>query len=252
MSVKSAEDAYCGLWILFNSVMLQTRCKDPSNPDLAEYGANCRDLGALWSMLLPSNRCSSFYLHTLVHHSGDFMEYCLQRKLTIGMLKNSGAERRHEIGRVPFKKALSGGGKAYQGTREYQNRSAYLTLRGLLIWQYGRDMLAEMEATARAKRFREYTESGQGQGMLVCIGPSHHRKGLDAGVGEGCHSQSHWRRFVYVMESWHEPRCESKRVVGEWREGERSGWEMRCEGGEGGVRGEESASVLATRRCRAQ
>jgi hypothetical protein len=32
----------------------------------------------------------------------------------IGMLENSGAERRHEIGRVQFKKALSGGGKAYR------------------------------------------------------------------------------------------------------------------------------------------
>ena len=152
--------ACCELWRLFNSVMLQTRCKDPSNADLAEYGANCRDLGARWCMLLPSNRCSSFYLHTLVHHGGDFMEYCLQRKLTIGMLENSGAERRHEIGRVQFKKALSGGGKAYRGTREFENRSAYLTLRGLLIWQYGRDMLAEMEAEARAKHLRVYAKAG--------------------------------------------------------------------------------------------
>ncbi len=71
-----------------------------------------------------------------------------------------GAERRHKIGRVQFKKALSGGGKAYLGTREYENRSAYLTLRWLLISQYGREMLAEMEATARAKRFRENAESG--------------------------------------------------------------------------------------------
>ena len=146
--------AYCALWRLFNTVMRQTRCKDPSSEDLAEYGANCRDLGARWSLLLPSNRCSTFYLHTLVHHGGDLMEYCLQRKLTIGMLENSGAERRHEIGRVQFKKALSGGGKAYRGTQAFENRSAYLTLRGLLIWQYGRDMLAEMEAEARAKRLQ--------------------------------------------------------------------------------------------------
>jgi hypothetical protein len=82
------------------------------------------------------------------------MEYCLQRKLTIGMLENSGAERRHEIGRVQFKKALSGGGKAYRGTKAFENRSAYLTLRGLPIWQYGRDMLAEMEAEARAQRLQ--------------------------------------------------------------------------------------------------
>ena len=153
-------EAYCGLWRLFNSVMLQTRCKDPNRGDLAEYGANCRELGARWCLLLPSNRCSTFYLHTLVHHGGDLMEYCLQRNLTIGMLENSGAERRHEIGRVQFKKALSGGGKAYRGTREYENRSAYLTLRGLLIWQYGRDMLAAMEAEARARGLQMPSQTG--------------------------------------------------------------------------------------------
>ncbi len=69
-------------------------------------------------MLLPTNHSSTFYLHALMHHCGDFMEYCLRRKLTVGMLENSGAERRHEIGRVQFKKALSGGGKAYRGMRE--------------------------------------------------------------------------------------------------------------------------------------
>jgi hypothetical protein len=157
-------EAYCELWRRFNFVMLQTRCKDPSRADLAEYGANCRDLGARWCMLLPSNRCSSFYLHTLVHHGGDFMDYCLERKLTIGMLENSGAERRHEIGRVQFKKALSGGGKAFRGTREYENRSAYLTLRGLLIWQYGRDMLAEMEAGARVQDMLEPGQWAGGKG----------------------------------------------------------------------------------------
>ena len=144
----------CGDSSTLSCRLRQTRCKDPSSEDLAEYGANCRDLGARWSLLLPSNRCSTFYLHTLVHHGGDLMEYCLQRKLTIGMLENSGAERRHEIGRVQFKKALSGGGKAYRGTQAFENRSAYLTLRGLLIWQYGRDMLAEMEAEARAQRLQ--------------------------------------------------------------------------------------------------
>ena len=153
-------EAYCALWRLFNTVMRQTRCKDPSSEDLAQYGANCRDLGARWSLLLPSNRCSTFYLHTLVHHGGDLMEYCLERNLTIGMLENSGAERRHEIGRVQFKKALSGGGKAFRGTKAFENRSAYLTLRGLLIWQYGRDMLGEMEAEARAQHLQTPAQSG--------------------------------------------------------------------------------------------
>ena len=84
------------------------------------------------------------------------MEYCLQRNLTIGMLENSG----HEIGRVQFKKALSGGGKAYRGTQAFENRSAYLTLRGILIWQYGRDILAGMEAGARAQRLQTPPQAG--------------------------------------------------------------------------------------------
>jgi len=70
------------------------------------------------------------------------------------MLENSGAERRHEIGRVQFKKSLSGGGKAYQGMISKDNRSAYLTLRGLLIWQYGRDYLALEAARAEFERRR--------------------------------------------------------------------------------------------------
>jgi hypothetical protein len=152
----------CTVEALSNPVMLQTRRKDPNNADLAEYGANCRDLGARWCILLPSNCCSTFrvYLHTLVHHGGDFMAYCLQRKLTIGMLENSKPKQRHEIGRVQFKKVLSCGGKAYCGTREYENRSAYLTLRGLLIWQYASDMLAEREAEARARDIRKPTQAG--------------------------------------------------------------------------------------------
>ncbi len=52
-------NAYCALWRLLNTVMRQTRCKDPSNKDLTEYGANCPDLGGRWSLLLPSNRCST-------------------------------------------------------------------------------------------------------------------------------------------------------------------------------------------------
>ncbi len=72
---KQFVEAYCALWRLFNSVMRQTRSKDPRSKDLAEYETNSRNLGARWSLLLPSNRCSTFYLHTLVHHGGDLMEY---------------------------------------------------------------------------------------------------------------------------------------------------------------------------------
>ena len=140
--------SYCALWQQFNLVVRQMRCKNPHDEELKNFGVNCRDLGARWCMLLPANRCSTFYLHTLMMHGGEFMEYCLERGVTVGMLENSGAERRHEIGRVMFKKSLSGGGKAYRGMRLLENRSAYLTLRGILIWQYGRDMLASMAAQA--------------------------------------------------------------------------------------------------------
>ena len=147
-------ESYCSLWKDFNKVMKLTRCKTIDNPELRDYGALCRDLWARWCLLLPRNRCSAFYLHTVMMHGGDFMTFCLDRGLTVGMLENSGAERRHEIGRVQFKKSLSGGGKVYKGMKANENRSAYLTLRGLLIWQYGRDYLALQAAIAEFERRR--------------------------------------------------------------------------------------------------
>jgi len=146
-------ESYCALWRSFNEVMRLTRCKEIT-ADLESYGAKCRDLGARWCLLLPRNRCSPFYLHTLMMHGGDFMRFCLQRGMTIGMLENSGAERRHEVGRVQFRKSLSGGGKAYRGMQAVENRSAYLTLRGLVIWQYGRDFLAAEIARAEYELYR--------------------------------------------------------------------------------------------------
>ena len=94
-------------------------------------------------MMMPKNRCGALYLHTLMMHGGAFMEHLLPLKLTIGMLENSGAERRHQIGKVHFRKSLAGGGRHYSGTASNQNRTAYLTLRGVLIWQFGRDLLAQ-------------------------------------------------------------------------------------------------------------
>jgi hypothetical protein len=91
---------------------------------------------------MPKNRCGALYLHTITMHGGDFMEHLLPLKLTIGMLENSGAERRHQIGKLHFRKSLGGGGTRYAGMTAHQNRSAYLTLRGVLIWQYGRDLVA--------------------------------------------------------------------------------------------------------------
>ena len=132
----------CHLWRRFHVVTKQMRSKNPNDPALQTFGQTCRDLGARWCMFMPRNRCSSLYLHTLMMHGGQFMSYLLERGLTIGMLENSGAERRHQIGKLHFRKSLGGGGTLYFAMTGAENRSAYLTLRGLLIWQYGRDLLA--------------------------------------------------------------------------------------------------------------
>lgn len=132
----------CNLWERFHVVTKQMRSKNPDDPALKNFGQTCRDLGARWCMFMPRNRCSSLYLHTLMMHGGQFMSYLLTQGLTIGMLENSGAERRHQIGKLHFRKSLGGGGTLYFALTGAENRSAYLTLRGLLIWQYGRDLLS--------------------------------------------------------------------------------------------------------------
>jgi hypothetical protein len=133
---------YLCLWCIFDTVMDQMRCRDPDRADLKDFGKNCCDLGARWCMMMPKNRCGALYLHTLMMHGGAFMEHLLPLKLTIGMLENSGAERRHQIGKVHFRKSLAGGGKQYSGMASNENRTAFLTMRGVLIWQLGRDLLA--------------------------------------------------------------------------------------------------------------
>jgi hypothetical protein len=50
-------------------------------------------------MVMPKNRRDALYLHTLMMHGGAFMEHLLPLKLTIGILENSGAERRHQTGK---------------------------------------------------------------------------------------------------------------------------------------------------------
>jgi hypothetical protein len=169
---------------VFLTVMDQMRCRDPERVDLVDFGKNCRDLGARWCMLMPKNRCGSLYLHTIMMHGGAFMEHLLPLNLTIGMLENSGAERRHQIGKVHFRKSLGGGGTRYSGMTAHENRSAYLTIRGVLIWQYGRDLVAleEMrlsEAPTPAKK----SCRGRGQcgasNQLDKISSHWHQKPID-------------------------------------------------------------------------
>jgi hypothetical protein len=82
-------EAYCAPWRLFNTGMRHCcgrRAGARIQPERTSLSIG--DLGGRWCMLLPSNRCSTFYLHTLVYHGGDLMEHCLQRNVTTGMLEN--------------------------------------------------------------------------------------------------------------------------------------------------------------------
>ena len=160
----------CHLWRKFHVVTKQLRCKDPKDKTLRQFGEKCRDLGARWCMFLPRNRCNSLYLHTVMMHGGAFMTYLLDRNLTIGMLENSGAERRHQIGKVQFRKSLGGGGSLYFELTGTENRTAYLTLRGLLIWQYGRDFLAYFLAEERENSDAVQKHKPRRRGLLwTCV-----------------------------------------------------------------------------------
>ena len=157
----------CFLFRLFHVVTFQLRCKDPTNTTLNDFGINCRNFGARWCMFMPRNRCTSLYLHTVMMHGGTFMKYVLQFGITVGMLENSGAERRHQIGKLQFRKTLCGGGLLYFMACA-GNKCAYLTLRGLLIWQYGRDMLAYFEAVERKMdEMRKQTNGQRRNGWAI-------------------------------------------------------------------------------------
>jgi uncharacterized membrane protein len=184
---------YLHLWRIFNTVMEQMRCRDPERDDLKHFGQNCRNLGARWCILMPKYRCGALYLHTIMMHGGAFMQHLLPLELTIGMLENSGAERRHQIGKVHFRKSLAGGGKQYLGMASHENRTAFLTMRGVLIWQFGRDLLArEIAKLAQAPlplKESHRSRGATGYAGTFCAGipppdhavegPQHQDRGMD-------------------------------------------------------------------------
>jgi hypothetical protein len=64
--------------------------------------------------------------------------------MCLGMMANSGAERRHEYGRRAAKKAMTGGcwRAKVPKYKEMENIFSYLTLREILIWQHGTDLVS--------------------------------------------------------------------------------------------------------------
>jgi len=146
-------------WAKVVEIMIQ---RDPakvrSNVDasgmdgFARFGKECREFCHQYQAMFHEQHCRSFYLHTLLHHAGDFMRELEQDGMCLGMMSNSGAERRHEYGRRAAKKAVAGGcWKAkVPGLAEKENVLAYLTLKEILIWQHGTDLVSHELALRKA------------------------------------------------------------------------------------------------------
>jgi hypothetical protein len=175
---KNFITAFCRLWTLFAEVSRLMRCKDIENAELHSFPERCRELGARWCLLLPSNRCNSHYLHTLMMHGGQFQKRLMEIGLTIGMLENSGAERRHAIGKLQYRRSLCQAScvkgasldAMYKGALACENRTAYYTLRGTLIWEFGTDMItweiaeAKKQANEVAEKRYKATRKRDGSG----------------------------------------------------------------------------------------
>jgi hypothetical protein len=119
-----------------------------SNGGYATFGKECREFCTLYQIMFHESHCRSFYLHTLLAHAGDFMRELEKHDLTLGMMSNSGAERRHELGRLAFKRSLCSGAwkKRNPKLKNIRNLSVYLSFREISIWQYGMDLLSHHKA----------------------------------------------------------------------------------------------------------
>ena len=115
-----------------------------NNNGFERFGKECRQFCYLYQTMYHEQHCRSFYLHTLLHHAGDFMRELHAHGMCLGMMANSGAERRHEYGRRAAKKAMTGGcwRAKVPKYKEMENIFSYLTLREILIWQHGTDLVS--------------------------------------------------------------------------------------------------------------
>ena len=143
----------------------------------ARFGKVCREFCFRYQALFHKTHCKSFYLHTLLAHAGDFMRELEKYDMCLGMMSNSGAERRHEYGRRAFRRSLCGGcwAKHDPELANKKNMSAFLTLREILIWQYGSDLLSHEKARRAAASLEEDRRAADSAG-----GPDGPDSGADA------------------------------------------------------------------------
>ena len=80
------------------------------------------------------------------------MHECHKHGMCLGIMANSGAERRHEYGRRAAKKSLAGGCWKDKNPPLVgrENVFAFLTLKDILIWQYGTDVITHELALSAA------------------------------------------------------------------------------------------------------
>jgi hypothetical protein len=107
------------LWECWGEVVELMSERDPANlrkskntrhgDGFARFGKVCREFCFRYQALFHKTHCKSFYLHTLLAHAGDFMRELEKHGMCLGMMSNSGAERRHEYGRRAFRRSLCGG-----------------------------------------------------------------------------------------------------------------------------------------------
>jgi hypothetical protein len=155
------------LWECWGEVVALMSERDPANlrkwvdgkhgDGFARFGKVCREFCFRYQVLFHKTHCKSFYLHTLLAHAGDFMRELEKHGMCLGMMSNSGAERRHEYGRRAFRRSLCGGcwAKHDPELANKANMSAFLTLREILIWQYGSDLLSHEKARRAAASLEE-------------------------------------------------------------------------------------------------
>jgi len=122
-------------------VMENLRCRDPTTEGLRDLGKHCSDFSVLWfSLFPPANSSMKFYLHTVVHHAGQWQKFLLDEyKMCIGMFENSAFEKRHFLGRSAFSKSLRGLMFMDKGV---PNPHIHAIMRILMKHQHGLDIIS--------------------------------------------------------------------------------------------------------------
>ena len=136
------------LWAQWRKVVDLMKERDPSKvaqvDGFERFGKECREFCRLYQGMYHEQHCRSFYLHVLMHHAGDFMRELATEGMFLWMMSNSGVERRHEYGRRAAKKAMTGACWKHKSPAlaGKANLFAYLTLKEVLVWQCGTDIVS--------------------------------------------------------------------------------------------------------------